>query len=176
MNEVKQKFKDATGVELDDEQILLVGSNPLPIVVAALALQPAGGVHLVHTAGVVPRVERIAALLQARGVRVASTPCLNDPHSAPRILEALAADFGHVDWSRVGLHYTGGTKPMAAQIHAYWNARRGCLAQASYLDTDAVLRFESGGSGARISLRDAPRLTLDELTDLHMGVKSARAA
>jgi hypothetical protein len=171
VEDVKARFEEHSGFELDEEQVILVGSNPLPVVVAALALRPARGVHLVHTAEVKPRTERIAALLTDKGLRVQSLVPLNDHRSGPRIQEALATQFGHIDWTKVGLHYTGGTKPMVAQVHAHWSAQRKCAAQASYLGDDAVLRFENGGSPAEVSLRNAPRVTLAELTKLHTGIE-----
>src|SRR5262249_27109475 len=79
--------------------------------------------------------------------------------------------FEGVDWKGVGLHYTGGTKPMVARIHAHWSERRGAPEQASYLGDDAVLRFESRGGTAEISLRGWPELTLSEITWLHTGIK-----
>jgi hypothetical protein len=171
MNDIRATFRDHAGFDLHEEQVLLVGSNPLPVAVAALALRPAMGVHLVHTPDVARRTERIAALLITKGITVKSQPLLNDPHSAPLIQQALdAADFGHIDWTRVGLHYTGGTKPMVTQVHAHWSAKRGCPAQASYLGADATLRFENRGSPAQVSLRDTPVLSLAELTQLHTGL------
>jgi hypothetical protein len=170
VEDVRARFKDHSGFDLDEEQVFLVGSNPLPIVVAALALRPERGVHLIYTAEVKSRTERIAALLEEKGVQVRSLVPLNDPRSGPRIREALDAGFGTIDWTQVGLHYTGGTKPMVAEVHAHWSARRKCAAQASYLGDDAVLRFDSKGSPIEISLRHAPRLELAELTRLHADI------
>jgi hypothetical protein len=175
VEDVRKTFRDRTGFELDEEQVLLVGSNPLPVVVAALALRPERGVHLVYTAEVKPRTERIAEMLKAKGVQVRSLVLLNEPRSGARIREALAAQFGHVDWTKVGLHYTGGTKPMVAAVHAHWSALRKCAAQASYLGDDAKLRFESERSPTEISLRDDPQMTLAELTQLHAGITPERS-
>lgn len=171
MTDVRKSFRDGTGCDLDEEQILLVGSNPLPVVVAALALRPSRGVHLVHTGAVVGRVERITKLLEAKGIPVHPPLALSDPYSAPRIREDLHAGLAHLDWRRVGLHYSGGTKPMAAAAHAYWSKLRQCPPQASYLGADAFLRFENEGRATEVSLRDDPRLTLAELTELHTGLK-----
>jgi hypothetical protein len=70
VEDVRKTFRDHTGVELDEEQVVLVGSNPLPVVVAALALRPARGVHLIYTAEVEKRTLRIAELVEQKGVPV----------------------------------------------------------------------------------------------------------
>jgi hypothetical protein len=69
---------------------------------------------------------------------------------------------------RAGLHYSGGTKVMTAHAYYLWRQHQREL-PASYLDPDAQLRFELEHEDRSFDLRGEPRLTLQELCDLHIG-------
>jgi hypothetical protein len=100
--------------------------------------------------------DRLRAALEQRGIKV-SDLCIDDATDARKIREKCQSlDVDH-------LHYSGGTKPMAAQ------ARQSCKldeSQASYFDErKGVLRFDDGYD---VPL-DQHKLgfTLDLLLDLH---------
>ena len=120
-----------------DHLFLLVGTNPLPNLVAAKLLAKAGGtVHLVHssnTADVARRLEEVLSRLHSVGrfqkVEVHEADARDIENKVGAATRALDGS--------IGLHYTGGTKPMA--VHAFRavdreGSRRHPPAVFSYLD------------------------------------------
>ena len=134
---------------------LLVGSNPLPNYLAAVVLDP-GEVTLLYSPQTVEPCKRLERELRDRGVTV-SRVAVADATDARMVREACASL--QVDH----LHYSGGTKSMAA------HARQACQvgdAQASYLDErQGLLRFDDGYD-VHLEHRDLG-LTLDLLLRLH---------
>lgn len=136
---------------------LLVGSNPLPNYIAAMVLAPRQVALLYSPETVGPRDQLRAALAAKDSSIVVSEVCINDATDARKIHDACQSL--QVDH----LHYSGGTKPMAA------HARKCCQvgeAQASYLDErKGLLRFDDGYDIA-LDGRDLG-LTLDVVLALH---------
>jgi hypothetical protein len=134
---------------------LLVGSNPLPNYLAAVVLEPRE-VFLLHSPETREPCERLEAALQERQIAVYNV-AVEDATDARKIHDACASL--QVDH----LHYSGGTKPMAA------HARKACSvdeARASYLDERrGLLRFDDGYD-LNLEQRDLG-LTLDRVLKLH---------
>ena len=138
-----------------DKLALLVGSNPLPNYLAAIVLQP-GEVILLYSPETREPCERLEAAFEERQIAV-SNVAIDDATDARKIHDACASL--QVDH----LHYSGGTKPMAA------HARKACKvgeAQASYLDERrGLLRFDDGYD-LGLEQRDLG-LTLERVLKLH---------
>jgi hypothetical protein len=140
---------------------LLVGSNPLPNYLAAMALK-AREVVLVYTPETAEPRDRLRAVLVKKGLTVTES-CIEDATDARLIRDACTKlDADH-------LHYSGGTKPMAA--HARMTVVKEDE-QASYLDErQGLLRFENG-CDCQLSDMDFA-LTLDVLLELHGTTRNA---
>lgn len=143
-----------------DKLAVLVGSNPLPNYLAAVVLRPRE-IVLLHSPETTKPRDRLRQALESRysALKVTSV-AIADATDAREIAEAVRGL--KVDH----LHYSGGTKPMAA------HARRVCQieeGQASYLDErKGLLRFDDG---CEIRLEDCDLgLTLDVVLKLH-GIK-----
>jgi hypothetical protein len=137
---------------------LLVGSNPLPNYLAAMALKPAE-VILLYTPETQEPKENLVGVFRKKGLETIQL-CIADATDARAIrevcegLERLACDH---------LHYSGGTKPMAAHARRAFN---GVEANISYLDErKGLLRFEDGRD-ENLSTLDLG-LTIDILLGLH---------
>jgi hypothetical protein len=134
---------------------LLVGSNPLPNYIAAMVLNPREVVLIYSPETKDPR-DRLRAALAPRNITV-NDVCIDDATDARKIREKCEGiEIDH-------LHYSGGTKPMAA------HARQACKltdSQASYLDErNCLLRFDDQIC-IKLSQHDLG-LTLDLLLELH---------
>jgi hypothetical protein len=143
--------------------IVTVGSNPLPIAVAALHLKPAK-VHYLHTPQTAPIVERLARLLGSKDHGEGEKVLVTEPYSARRIAERL--DHHAAALKDACLHYSGGAKPLVVHTHRWWRGKQQPGTTASYLGADACLYFD-GGHPEPQRLDREPRLTLDEICDLH---------
>jgi hypothetical protein len=134
---------------------LLVGSNPLPNYLAVTVLEPTE-VVLLYSPETREPCDHLRDAFTAKAIRV-SEVCIDDATDARKVRDACASL--QVDH----LHYSGGTKPMAA------HARKTCQlgeAQASYLDErKGLLRFDDGYDVA-LAARDLG-LTLDLVLALH---------
>ena len=146
------------------EVILLVGGNPLPNYVAALALKktPYGinQAHLLYTPEVKDVKDNLVrCLVKKGGFKCLKATYIGDAGNAKVIREACAG-IG----SDSHLHYTGGTNTMAAHVHAVWKTKGGQDAQASYLfGKDDCLITDAGGT---IDINDI-QLDLETLAILH---------
>lgn len=134
---------------------VLVGSNPLPNYLAAMILK-AREVVLIYSPETKDPRDHLQAALAQRDITV-SEVCIDDATDARKIRDkcgGLEADH---------LHYSGGTKPMAA------HARQACgigESQASYLDErKGFLRFDDHFD-IKLAEHDLG-LTLDLLLALH---------
>ena len=111
---------------------LLVGSNPLPNYLATVILDPREAV-LIYTPETKGPRDHLRAALAQRNITV-SEVCIDDATDARKIRDKC----GGIEVDH--LHYSGGTKPMAA------HARQACKlaeSQASYLDErKGILRFD----------------------------------
>jgi hypothetical protein len=103
---------------------LLVGENPLPNYVAAMKLLETGGTaYLVYTNQTMSQKSRLNIALKAKSfsskeVALDKQATDNNKSNAHRIYTTVKQYAQKVPSNeRIGLHYTGGTNPMA--IHAY---------------------------------------------------------
>jgi len=118
---------------------LLIGGNPLPDYVSAILLAaPRARVYLLHTSTTFEIAQRLAqALTQPRPDITYSLIEISkaDPWQIENRLQGLIREWGPN--AQVGLNYTGGSKPMAAQVyHSLRQAYpRGIF---SYLDADTL--------------------------------------
>jgi hypothetical protein len=98
-----------------DHLLLLVGSNPLPNLIAAkLLLKPGGTLHLIYSRDTTPVASRLQSHLACEFiVKLPQAVKEAQPHD---IFAKIRACVQGLDGT-VGLHYTGGTKAMA--VHAY---------------------------------------------------------
>jgi hypothetical protein len=141
---------------------LTVGTNPLPVFVAASRLlnNELGPcpVTYVHSQGTKGEAERIQALLKADQHEYLAV----DPFN-PRACEKDLQSGSPPAFAEAHLHYTGGTKCMGVEVARYLSAR-GNLG-LSYLDgATQTLHLES----AQVDdLRRHVHLKLDQLAELH---------
>jgi len=147
-----------------DRLFLLVGSNPLPNYLAALILKPRTICLLYspETEEVKKRLrERLEARLADGGPRLEET-CIVEVTSASKVRNAFLSK----DLSDAHLHYTGGTKIMAAHARMAFRDAGGKDEQASYLDErKGLLRFDDGYE-IDLSAQQL-KLTLDDVLALH---------
>ena len=138
---------------------VLVGSNPLPNYVAAMVLEPREVVFLYSPETQEPR-DRLKTALEAKGIG-AREVCIDDATDVRKIRDACKSV--QVDH----LHYSGGTKPMAAHARATIELAE---SQSSYLDErKGLLRFDDGYD---IALADRDLgLTPDLVLALHGAVR-----
>lgn len=163
---------------MHESLILLVGSNPLPNYLAAMALKPAT-LHLVYSSETEKPKDRLRHTIVADlqpAVNIEPDVHVSDASDASEIATKIAGLMnGRAD--RVHLHYTGGTKVMSAHaLHAFYKSG-GKEQHASYLDEKNVrLRLDDGSNKA---LSDCGvTISLDRILQLH-GVEHtprARAA
>src|SRR5208337_139448 len=97
-----------------DSLILLVGSNPLPNYLAAMALKPSK-IHLVHTNETKRPKDRLHVALSAdlgSSVTVDGDAFVDDPFSASAVSDKIRDLIAKCNAAH--LHYTGGTKVLSA--------------------------------------------------------------
>jgi hypothetical protein len=121
--------------------VLLVGSNPLPNLVAAqVLLRPGGTLHLVYSSETLKITERLRTYLQRLENPPVIAPILKvDPMNAGDIQNKIKARLREITSDSIGLHYTGGTKAMAVHVYREIEAdckTRGIQSVFSYLDKD----------------------------------------
>jgi len=144
-----------------DYLLLLVGSNPLPNYITALILKPRS-IRLFYS----PETEKVKKhLWEALTTGLSSAhldeTCIEDVTSAAKVRQA----FGSIP-SDAHLHYTGGTKIMAAHARMAFRESGGKDEQASYLDErKGVLRFDDGYE--KDLSRQQFTLTLNDVLALH---------
>jgi len=144
--------------------LLLVGSNPLPNFLAALILKPES-ICLFFSLETEPVKNQLRKFLTAKvGKVVLCEKFIQDATDPSKVREAFGTIF-----SDTHLHYTGGTKIMAAHARMAFRDSGGTNKQASYLDErKSVLRFDDGYE-IDLSKEDL-KLTIDEILGLH-GIK-----
>jgi hypothetical protein len=144
-------------------QLVLLGGNPLPVRVAAEALG-AEVVHLAFTPEVADQVAPLDAQLRDLGVSVQPWPLERASHAEEvwalvrRVRESLGRE-------PLGLHYTGGTKVMAAEAVQAWAETQSPRHWRSYLDgSKDALRFAGVPEGLDVGPID---VTLEKMLELH---------
>ncbi len=164
--ETAQTFYEVFAPYQTDTLFMLIGENPLPNYVAArLLLKPGGKLYLVHT----PGTQDVAQSLR----RV-----LDMPHT---LLPIKRLNVGELDQvlkkglgmaaGTIGLHYTGGTKIMAAHAYQAVKAERGFDAVYSYLDAESSqLVIEPGKDevpAGPVRVLDYLDITLEQIMAMH---------
>jgi hypothetical protein len=145
-----------------EQQIILVGSNPLPCYVAALAFHPSLVIP-VCTRETFEIGTRLNYALEKKEIQCRSPVEIKAPSNADNVYAAIRAI---PDLARCGLHYTGGKKTMSVHAYRAWKDRARDITQASYIDAqDMALIFD--GTPLRIDLRYGPALDIDTLFSLH---------
>jgi hypothetical protein len=148
-----------------DHLFVLVGTNPLPNLVAArLMLKEDGVLHLIYSQDTSKVAERLQRHLSEQ-YQVRLLPEVEEAN-AQSIEREVHKELRRLEGS-IGLHYTGGTKVMS--VHAYRAIEQAVQCEHepvfSYLDAKTLdLRMDSGWSES-VLLEVKP--TLKELTTLH---------
>ncbi|MCX7624855.1 MAG: DUF1887 family CARF protein [Candidatus Sumerlaeaceae bacterium] len=140
--------------------ILLVGSNPLPNYIAALMLTPKT-VNLIYTEETEENKERLEGLLKKKvpGIEFHETK-IRDATNPTDVRDAFE---NFPSSEEIHLHYSGGTKVMAAHAHTAFKSKGGIDENASYLaERRGVLVFDDGDERPI-----ADELTLDDIFTLH---------
>jgi Domain of unknown function (DUF1887) len=149
--------------------ILLIGENPLPNFVAAnLLLLPEGTVHLAHTNGTKRQAEQLYKVLNNKNINCSYLPLGNSESNSSVIQERINERIKKMNGD-IGLHYTGGTKPMA--VHTYLSLKKYnedvCF---SYLDSShlELCIDQSSSDPQRFKIKpEMLTLTVHELMELH---------
>lgn len=159
-----------------DHLILLVGGNPLPNYVAGrLLAKEAQNIYFVHTSQTEDVAKTLYAFLRDGEAIVKSRfHLLENPSEPAKIYESIKGliDDEAFPSGTVGLHYTGGTKLMAAHAHrAARDSNRSVV--LSYLDPRTLkMVFDNGlrsGEDEAVSVAEDSdaSLTVHELMKLH---------
>jgi hypothetical protein len=141
--------------------LLLVGSNPLPNFLAVLILKPES-ICLFYS----PETEQVKdnlrkIFMEANQDVYLKEICIEDATNTAKVRGAFASISNDAH-----LHYTGGTKIMAAHARLAFRDVGGKDENASYLDErKAVLRFDNGYE-LDIS-KQVLKLTIDRIFGLH---------
>ncbi|MEO6061822.1 MAG: hypothetical protein ABIQ99_07795, partial [Thermoflexales bacterium] len=160
-----------------DHLILLVGSNPLPNYVAAKLLARARTkIHLLCTRPTAGIAERIAVALRSdqADIDIRDTVEESRPETVRAALTQLVGNeeqAGSIPESdTIGLHYTGGTKAMAANAYHFLLSKRPKTV-CSYLDAQQLDLVIDGshpdGPDKIIPVGDAVQMSLEAVADLH---------
>jgi len=158
-----------------DVLFLLIGTNPLPDYVAArLLAKSKATLYLLHSEGDKNTYD-IATRLKSALVNPKCRPDLDillrsipraDPHVISDRMKSLLTEVPSA--VKVGLNYTGGTKPMA--VHVYYALRQaypsGCF---SYLDAASLTMVinREGTPTQRMPVGQAVELDFETLFGLH---------
>lgn len=148
-----------------DHLLLLVGSNPLPNLVAAeLLLRENGVLHLIfsaETAGIADNLKR--HLEGKKQVRLSPAIQATDAQDIESAITQLVRGLT----GTIGLHYTGGTKAMA--VHAYRAVEKACIGKTppvfSYLDAKTFELRVDPAYHEKVLMEVKP--TLRDLVALH---------
>lgn len=143
--------------------LLLVGSNPLPNFLTALILKPES-VCLFYTPETAPVKNRLKEAFRKRdnGWKINEKPIKDatDPLSIRESFPEISNE-SH-------LHYTGGTKPMAAHALMAFHDAGGTDDRASYLDEKkGILRFDDDNVKPIDLSKEELGLTIREILGLH---------
>jgi len=151
--------------------VLLVGSNPLPNYLTAMALKPEC-VVLVYSQQTKEPKERLRKVLGDKGFSRIEEECVIAT-DAKHIRDKLQALFAKHP-ADTHLNYTGGTKTMAAHARMVFAAAKLPDGNASYLDErDAVIRFDDGTAPIELANKSV-ELDLEITLALHGAVSSVQ--
>ncbi len=164
---IDDKWKLKSLPPINDHQIILVGSNPLPCYVAALSLRPTK-ITFICSKETKVYAEKLKNRLVEKGFECDNADVIDDTCSTDEITKTIKRIEGV---STAGLHYTGGKKTMSVHAYMAWFAQNNDRRQASYIDAQKVaLLFDD--IGIEIPLTTDPCVSFDTLVDLH-GITSA---
>jgi hypothetical protein len=126
----------------------MIGTNPFPNYIAALALKPEK-ITLIHsdeTKQIASRLEDVLKKNLKDKFRNFSRIVLADATNPYKIFEDLESHESLFLKENSHLHYTGGTKAMAAQcLRFFYQKCNKSLSDASYLDDkNSLIRFDDG--------------------------------
>ncbi|MEW6227510.1 MAG: hypothetical protein AB1700_05355 [Bacillota bacterium] len=178
MPSLKQVQRDVQGKgRRRDALILLVGRNPIPNFVAAVVLQPRT-LYVVFTNDTRDVKVRLARTLKAciKDWRPSDAPddCFVDVHLTDACdIDEVRRVFRDYLPGEIALHYTGGTKTMAAHVYHLWlTEKKGDPRFASYLDeASGSIRFDDG---LTVDVDGATPSSVEILADLH-GLRDFKA-
>ncbi len=163
--EQAQKHLWASG---DGGLILLIGSSPLPNLIAAAALRPPR-LALICSPDTERGVDRLLRVLREsyepsiKKFGPSDHLTLRDPYRAAWVREDLQPHAREL--SRFALLYTGGTKIMAVHVYEVWAEAGGSPEHACYLsDRDGLLRFDDD---TLVDILKGVHLDVASLADLH---------
>ncbi|MGQ9550233.1 MAG: hypothetical protein ACUVWS_16575, partial [Roseiflexus sp.] len=156
-----------------DHLFLLVGTNPLPNLVAAkLMLKPQGQLYLVHsdkTQPVAKRLERYRAATEQQPPQFVPV----DEADGAEIRRKIEHVLENIRNGQIGLNYTGGTKTMA--VHAVrtmlgYQERKRCPVTLSYLDARSNKMYIEHGNDKPFlteSLLYQVKPSIQDIVNLH---------
>jgi hypothetical protein len=152
--------------------LLLIGENPLPNYVAAkLLLKPGGIIHLAHTTGTYRQCKQLSEKLKADKINCQDLPLGDFESNATEIRAKIQQRIKQLQLSdsKIGLHYTGGTKAMS--VHAYLTVKEyQPNAIFSYLNPRRLeLCFDqTSGDPRRVKLSPTTlQISIQDLVGLH---------
>ncbi len=162
---VNHCFSGSGKEPLPDKALFLVGSNPLPLFVAARALEP-NTILLLGTAKVKEVMDCLGELLGGQVARMETCEEANSLDIQNKTA-SLMKDAGNV-W----LFYTAGTKAMAVHSHDKWRTLTGrdCAHWGVYLSPDGRLWFDGGESFSISPAQNdyiVPEVSLTEMIRMH---------
>lgn len=150
-----------------DSLILLVGSNPLPNYLAAIALKPSK-IHLVHSKETEAPKNRLVCALRDdldSSVIINGDAFVGDPFCALAVGDKIRDLIATCHPAH--LHYTGGTKVMSAHALKVFYENNGSPENASYLDeVQRCLRFDGNLPNRSLS-ECGVTLTFNRVLQLH---------
>lgn len=153
---------------------LLVGTNPLPNLVAGVLLtKEEGTVYLLHSDATAFIVENFKKVLEQIRPDLTVEPRKIDESDKVQIESKVKDLLSKIsEGKEVGLNYTGGTKAMATHVYRTIAANRKNGAKFTYLDAGKLQMCLDGEEGTVIPgskepVVDMVRITLEQLFSLH---------
>lgn len=147
---------------------LLMGENPLPNAIAVLSLLGDGGIpYLIHTKRTTAQAHDLANVLRdSARFQPAVFINLGESQAEASVIRQKIQAIARPLTGRIGMNYTGGTKPMS--VHAY-RAMEAIHPNAifSYLDSNTLEMMVDQDEQPSFRQKVSPTLTLDQVFRLH---------
>lgn len=145
-----------------------MGENPLPNAIAVLSLLGDGGIpYLIHTKRTTTQAHYLANVLrESARFQPAVFIDLGESQAEASVIRQKIQAIARPLTGRIGMNYTGGTKPMS--VHAY-RAMSAIHPDAvfSYLDSNTLEMMFDQDEQPSVRQKVSPTLTLDQLFRLH---------